>query len=354
MARKIRRYRNGYLIRKRRRAKVMKVLFTIFLLALLVFLGYSIAKSLSQIGSKEESSSEEISISSEIEVAESSEESSSQIEENSFVRSILLPTDSMTLQKAEEFIKSVDTSLYNSITVELKNKQGLLLYPSEIALAKKSEAIAETTVDHKALAELISKYNFTPIARIYALEDDYASHATYNTSYTYDNQSDITWLDNSLDAGGKSWLNPYKQETIDYLTAVTEEVLQAGYKALIVNSIQYPNTANQTGMTLGDTNELTKKQALEKVLESIVTVATKYSAKVIPAYKGICYLGESAHIYTVNPNEFNSFPSSPIIEHNVDLLQYVIASANDIIPTVSSKEEIPLLEENGIKQYIVG
>lgn len=356
--RKIKHYRNGYLIRKRRRNKFFKILLFIISIALLIFLGYTIAKSINHIdkSNKDESSSQIEST-----VEESSEQiidfktESSEITKSDNIRSILLTPEDMTLQKAEAFIKTVDKSLYNSITVELKNKSGQLLYHSESDLAKKCEAISEYAINHKKLAELITEYDFTPIARIYALQDDYASHSLYGTSYIYNDDMSVTWLDNSPDAGGKSWLNPYMNKTIDYLNIITEEIASAGYKTIIVNGIQYPNTGNQKGMSMGPENDsMTTKEALENVLSNITDTAKKYNTSVIPAYRGICYKDELPQVYTVNPNEFKTYPASPIIESDISILQYVIASANNTIPTISNSELIQTLKENGIDQYIVG
>ncbi len=353
--RKIRRYRSGYLMRRRRRERFFKTVFFLAIIALLIFLGYTIAKSVSD--KKTETPAPE---SSEIIVSEISEESieesaESEIisESTSDIRSILLPYDSM--ENCESFLKSVDKELFNSITVELKTQSGQLLYPSEIALAKKCEAIAETTFDHREIAEKITEYGFTPIARIYALQDDYASHSSYSTSYIYENQAEVTWLDNSPDQGGKSWLNPYMPNALEYLSEVTKEICNAGYKTIIVNGIQYPNTANQKGMTFGENADtMTQKEALDKTFEAISTEASEHSVSVIPTYKGVCYRDEMPQVYTVNPNEFKEYPASPIIGNDISLLQYVIADANDIIPTVNSADQIQSLKENGIKQYIVG
>lgn len=349
--RKIKRYRSGYLMRKRRRERFLKTVFFLFIIALLVFLGYTIAKSVSN--RKVEKPLPEPSVISEELSEEPIVSEVSEEEKLSDIRSIVLPYESMA--DCEDFLETVDKELFNAVTVELKTMSGQLLYDSEIALAKKCEAVAETTFNHKEIAEKISEYGFTPIARIYALQDDYASHSSYSTSYIYDNQTEVTWLDNSPDAGGKSWLNPYMPKTLEYLCEVTREICDAGYKSIIVNGIQYPNTANQKGMTFGENaDSLTQKQALDKTLEAIKTEASKYSVSVIPAYKGVCYRDEMTQVYTVNPNEFDVYPASPIIGNDISILQYIIADANDIIPTVSSVEQISSLKENGINQYIVG
>lgn len=355
------------MIRKRRRAKIIKTVAFIVVLAALIFVGYSVAQSISRLGDpnykqKEPSSSESLSLPSE----DRSEESSSEPEGESSqpkpqnttsdIRSILLPQSSMeSLDAAEAFLKTVDKTLYNSVTVELKNAAGRIFYPSQAELAQQSGALSETQIDEQALASLIQQYGFTPIARIYALQDDYASHATYSTSYLYQDQSGVTWLDNSADAGGKSWLNPYMEKTGLYLNTIVEEIAQSGYKAIVVNGIQYPNTANQRGMGLGpNASAMTTKEALEKIYTGMAETAKTYHVPVIPAYKGECYKGDRPQVYTVNPNEFTAYPASPIVGSDLTVLDAVTAPAKDLIPTIDSADQIAALKEKGIEQYLVG
>ena len=368
--RKIKHYRSGYMTRKRKRMKIIKTVAFIAVLVALIFVGYSIAKSIGRLNDPnykpKDPSSESLILSS----AESSEESLSEPSDipsepessntasdtASDIRSILLPQDNMDgLDMAEAFLKTVDKTLYNSVTVELKNEAGQIFYPSKTELSQASGALSETLIDQEALAKLIEQYGFKPIARIYALQDDYASHATYETSYLYQNQSDVTWLDHSADAGGKSWLNPYMEKTGQYLNTIIEEIAQSGYRAIVVNGIQYPNTPDRQGMSLGSNAEtMTAREALEKIYDGMAEAAKGYEVPVIPAYRGECYKGERLQIYTVNPNEFTASPSSPIIGSDLTILDAVTAPVKDLIPTVASAEQIASLKERGIRQYLVG
>ena len=47
--RKIKHYRSGYMSRKRRRMKIVKTLVLILVLAALIFVGYSVAQSISRL-----------------------------------------------------------------------------------------------------------------------------------------------------------------------------------------------------------------------------------------------------------------------------------------------------------------
>ncbi len=370
--RKIKHYRSGFMSRKRKRMKILKTVVFILVLAALIFVGYSVAQSISRLNDPnyrpESSSSENAPLPSEDNglsgenpdgSASEPEDPSSEPEPQntaSDIRSILLPFDSMTsLDAAEAFLQTVDKTLYNSVTVELKNEAGRIFYPSQVELAQTCGALSETQIDQKALAELIEQYGFTPVARIYALQDDYASHASYSTSYLYENQSSVTWLDNSADAGGKSWLNPYMENAANYLNAIVTEIAESGYKAIVVNGIQYPNTANQRGMGLGpNADSMTTQEALEQIYTGMSNAAKAFDVPVIPAYRGECYKGERPQVYTVNPNEFTFYPASPVVGSDLTVLDAVTAPAEDLIPTIDSEDQIASLRERGIEQYLVG
>lgn len=370
--RKIKHYRSGFMSRKRKRMKILKTALFILVLAALIFVGYSVAQSISRLNDPnykpESSSSESVSLPSEDNglsgenpdgsASEPADPSSEPEPQNtaSDIRSILLPFDSMTsLDAAEAFLQTVDKTLYNSVTVELKNEAGRIFYPSQVELAQTCGALSETQIDQKALAALIEQYGFTPVARIYALQDDYASHASYSTSYLYENQSSVTWLDNSADAGGKSWLNPYMENAADYLNAIVTEIAESGYKAIVVNGIQYPNTANQRGMGLGpNADSMTTQEALEQIYTGMSNAAKAFDVPIIPAYRGECYKGERPQVYTVNPNAFTFYPASPIVGSDLTVLDAVTAPKEELIPTIDSEDQIASLQERGIEQYLVG
>ena len=360
--RKIKHYRYGYSSRRQRRSRIWKGLLFILLLAVLVFIGYCVTKAVQNLVNRPEESSlpfsQAESLPPESSEASSGPESSSEPYEpvRASIRAIVMPKESMSsLDAAAAFLDSVDSSKYNSVAVELKDSSGILYYTSQVDLAKTCQAVSPSALDAAALAQLIRDKGFTPAARVYALQDDIASHTAYGTSYMYLDQASVTWLDRAADKGGKSWLNPYMEAAGSYLNAIVTEIAQFGYKAIVVNGIQYPNTANQRGMGLGpNASAMTTKEALEKIYTGMSDSAKAFDVPVIPAYKGECYKGERPQVYTVNPNEFTVYPASPIVGSDLTVLDAITAPTKDLIPTVDSADQIPALKEKGIEQYLVG
>lgn len=361
--RKIKHYRYGYSSKRQRRSRFFKGLFFALLLALLVFLGYCGTRAVKNLMNRPKGPSEPTSQTESLppESSDSSlpEESSEPEPEPTVlpIRAVAVPKESMTSPDAvSAFLDTVDKERYNCVAVELKDKTGVLYYQSAVELAATCEAISPNAFDAAALAALIREKGFTPAARIYALEDDIASHASYNTSYLYQNQ-DITWLDRAADQGGRSWLNPYMPATVEYLSDLTQEITAAGFEELFVCSIQYPDSRYRTEMGLGpNQNSMTATEALQNVLDRMTAAAAVSGGSVIPVFRGEGYLEEENLFYSANANFFQSQQLSPILTagQESEILATVAASKDTLIPSLTSEDQLPLLTSAGIEQYLIG
>ena len=366
--RKIKHYRYGFSSRRQRRGRILKGLLFILLLAALVFIGYCVSKSVgdlinrensSQISSQTESLASESSEESLISVS-SEEESSSEIDQTdaAVIKAIAIPKESMvSLDAVDAFLDTVDTSLYNSVVVELKDSKGNLMYLSEVQLAQTCGAISENALDATELAKHIQDKGFTPIARIYALEDDIASHTSYSTSYLYQNQATITWLDRAADQGGKSWLNPYMANAVDYLASLSGEITKAGFKTILACGIQYPNSKYPDDMGFGpDAGSISTVDALQNVLDQMETEAARNGGTVIPVFQGEGYLEQTNGLYSDSANVFTADRTSPILTGGQEnqILAAVTAPVQSLVPSIQSADQISLLETAGISSYVVG
>lgn len=366
--RKIKHYSHSYRAKKKRQQGIFKAILFLLLLAVLVFLGYSIAQSLGDLLREEPQSSylDDSSLppdeSSERNSEPDSSGDSSSPESSDApgliapaqpVKAAAMPADVMlSPERRADFLSSLDKELYNTVALTLKDSAGKIYYQTELELAANSGALWENALDAAALAEEIKGYDLEPAAIVYSLQDDFASHARYGTSYLYQNQS-ITWLDNAASAGGRSWLNPYMDNTKIYLSAIAEELADAGFAELFVFGNQYPNASYQKDMGLGVSSSLSRAEALEEVL-ALMQQSAGEGCRVIPAYQGDCYDPEvRPHVYTVSPNEFALSPSAPIIGGDLGLLEAVTAPPEELIPVVSSSASIEPLHSSGIEQYLV-
>lgn len=363
--RKIRRYSHSYRAKRRRRQNLTKVLLFLLILAALALVGYSIAIALERLSEPEESSIISSEITEEPSSGEVSEPSSPPESEPSSepaedlpephgeIRAIQMPLETMlSAESRTAFLNNIDTDLYNTVVLPLKDQNGRIWYQTAIDHAAVCGALTENAVDAAALLAEIESFELEAAAMIWSLRDDYASHALYSTSYMYQNDPNVTWLDNSADMGGKSWLNPYLPATQDYLAGIAAELSNLGFYEIFVFGNQYPTTANQWGMGFGDQGGVSQADALENIIAVMQQAAG--DARIIPAYMGDCYAeGIRPHIYTASPNSFAHTPAAPILWNDLSLLDAVTAEADVLIPVITDPGLTGALKEQGITQYLV-
>ncbi len=269
------------------------------------------------------------------------------------IRAIALTATSLT--ELDTLLSEIDDTVYNCVVLELKDRNGQIYYDTAVEHAAVCGAKRQDAYSAAAAAALIRSYGFYPLARMYALQDGTAAHALYQNAYCYQDSTDVSWLDNTYEAGGKAWLNPYRENAVHYLTAIVEEISSAGFVGVVVNGCQYPNTTVRYGMSFGETGGISEADAIENLLLTLKETAAKEGSTVIPAYRGITYAeGANTHIYGTSPNAFSLSPSAPIIENDLSVLNDVLAPADSLIPNLSSETGISSLKDYGIHQYIVG
>lgn len=358
--RKIKRHTYSYRTRKRRRRNLMRALTCLLILAALILIGYSVALSLERLSepsAPSEESSQTETIPSETSKEPESSVPSSEPEpepepEDLAVRAVLMPHDiMMDAAGRADFLENIDKERYNTVVLPLKDQSGRIWYQTEVSHAAVCGALSENALDAKALLAEIEANDLDPAAMIWSLQDDWASHAMYHTSYMYQNDPDVTWLDNSADMGGKSWMNPYLPATQEYLCALTSELSTLGFEEIFVFGNQYPNTGNQWGMGLGSQNGLSQADALQNIIISMQDAAGETA--VIPAYLGDCYTeGVRPQIYTVTPNSFTHTPTAPILGSDMAVLEKVTAEKETLIPVID-EELLTSVQNLGIEQYLV-
>ncbi len=130
---------------------------------------------------------------------------------------------------------------YTTVAIELKAENGMIAYKSANEMAVKYGTISENAVDLKATLKAITDAGLIPIARISTLKDPKAPHVSNENSYAYSTNLETNWLDNSVAKGGKPWLNPYMDNTRKYISDITKEISDAGFKTIILENVMFPD-----------------------------------------------------------------------------------------------------------------
>lgn len=369
-SRKIKHYSFGYMNRRRRRNQFFKVLLFLIILAALIFFGYCVAKSIGNLQNMPERSSVEESITSSedsvvaeeslAESEDSSATSESDSASQSAIQAVFLPESALgDSQALDTFLSGLDFSSCNTVVIQLKSSTGALAYASEVPLAATCGAISSSAVSLQQLEETVSAIadaGFTPAAYLYTLEDDLASHASYNTSYLYNDQAGVTWLDQAADKGGRSWLNPYMDAAVTYLQDLTSEISKAGFSLIFADGIQYPSTKYPAEMGYGPNKaSMTLTEALQNVLDTMQQEAVKNGSEVIPVFVGECYVGENENYYNGSPDTLQTDMAAPVLtsDRETEILDAIQLDKEKLIPVISSEDQISILESAGITQYLL-
>ncbi len=257
--RKIIRYSARYSKKARTKRLLLNILLTLLIIAVvgslgLIAVGYivggedasssetfdnssAIVSSDTSSDTSDESSSGEISS-----APSSSQEASSEQQPPAAVLSgaVTMPYETVLSAAARDaFLEQAVQNGYRTVIFEVKSTEGKVLYDTEVALAIKSGAKAENAYSLTELVDAIHESGLKAVALMNALKDPIAAHTDYGTSYRY-GDTEITWLDNSVSRGGKSWMNPYEANAQQYLTDLTKELSGAGCEMVLVDKLVFP------------------------------------------------------------------------------------------------------------------
>ncbi len=294
---KIKRYKNIY-GNNGGSSKAIKVILSIAAVVLCCFLGWAVyepvynafvgRESEEEVSSsadeknKEESSSsssrpdEESKISQEENSALSAEKEKAEEEKktakNKNVGGVFIPNAILNNPAhLESFLKDLKEKGCTSVVVEAKNAMGEVLYLSENETAIKSLAIVANAFDAKKVAGAIRDANMTPVAKIHGFRDGIAALSNSDFAVKYYDTTYI-WLDNSAELGGRGWLNPYSAQSGEYIAQLAGELISAGFKEIIVDSLHYPMGVGREKMGFGNVSDdrLTAISASMKKIEEKV------------------------------------------------------------------------------------
>ena len=127
---------------------------------------------------------------------------------------------------------------YDTVVLTLKTDGGQFLYKTESEVMRYGTTNIVGTLTAKEIADVVAAQGMTAYAAISTLKDpltgDYAVNMRYNTADGYG------WLDAAYDNGGKSWLSPFEQDTVDFMADITAELAKAGFDKVILRDVMYP------------------------------------------------------------------------------------------------------------------
>ena len=219
------------------------------------------------------------------------------------LRGVYLPADVMADEAAltalltELQTGTVGGQPVNAVLFDMKDSTGRLLYASAVPTAVDSGAVAQGAFDGARRIQLIKDMGFTPIARVYAFRDHIASAAHLDLAVHYQG-SEWAWLDNSADAGGRTWLNPYSAGARDYIAQILEECASLGLERLVLDGVQFPQGYALDLATYGEESlTKTRPQVLGEFMDELTAWAGEAGVSLSFYLPGPQLLGgDAAHL----------------------------------------------------------
>ncbi|MEG1050063.1 MAG: putative glycoside hydrolase, partial [Oscillospiraceae bacterium] len=183
----------------------------------------------------------------------------------------VLPKELITKASIEKTAEQLKAKGANTAVITLKNAEGKLFFPSATDLGK--QAAGEISLDLKLVADTFKASGITCCANVYTFMDRIAPTLDRTMAVKYVG-TDYTWLDNAKELGGKPWANPASVKMQEYIYAITDEILSAGFKEIIYSAVQLPTGYSLDKRDFGATND----QLLAQIKGFITTVQTRVSS----------------------------------------------------------------------------
>lgn len=361
---------------------VLKVIATILIFLFIVAIGYVVASQL--LGRPKDpgtaSSAPAASVSSSEPAASDWQPSSSAAstpdkQAQQPISAVQLPAAMLAdTAKIQSFAEQAKADGYTAVLVPMKDEKGNLLYASQLEKATAWKTVSPGAVDAAAITAVIKEAGLTPVAQIYAFLDDVASNPAYDNAITYGNTTTTTWLDNSKENGGKSWLNPYKPAAREYICEIANELITFGFKQVLVDGVQFPPVSlKQANLQDGG---VPQDQILKEFIGEL-----QDAGNVIVAYKWSAITGVSESLYGGDPTTYGEDTAAPVIDMGEykkgvsledgstlttvgDITTYLMQQAQSaagsdtvlmpvIAPGQQTDQIIEALESLGINSYIV-
>ena len=136
------------------------------------------------------------------------------------------------------------------ILVPMKIRGGDVYYATNNYYST-SSGIVRGAMRPKDIVSVIVSAGYKPVAFVSTFCDNVVP--MYFQDMGYLAYADGTlWIDNSIEAGGKPWLNPFSEKAVTYNTDIVDEITSAGFEKVICSDFVFPDFRESDIEYLGD------------------------------------------------------------------------------------------------------
>ena len=395
---KKRRYKSNKPMFKRKRSPAktaFSVILVIILLLAIAFLGYSVGKPIMEfLGNRERPTNVDTPQTEPVPATEATtpptttapDETEPAVDEpdpepqyGKRILYVSMPAGGSYEQYLAERVQYASDNGYYGVALELLADGGAVRYATANELALSLSAVSAGAIaDLSAAAKTVSDAGMLPYARISVLSDHIVSWDK-SICYLFEN-STSTWLDNSVELGGKPWMSAFSSAAREYVASIVSEISDAGFAGIIAGEIEFPpfrnSDLNYVGASVKSATRynglIEFSNVLQDALGSAKTYAVEVDAQDIVAGRAEVLRDLSAlHAQTVYVKYDSSAVGLRIVRTDETEISYsglseadkltvvmrsvadAIGSGKTVIPAVTDEALIPVLVELGYDEQSI-
>ena len=158
------------------------------------------------------------------------------------MRAAFMPVEAMSDEnRAYTYLNGLAQAGYNTVVFECKDENGRVCYQSRDTFVVQNELMNPGGVGNlPALVETAHSFGLTAYASVYAFEDHLAEKYSFEMAIYHVDQPNVFWLDDELENGGQSWLNPCSTAAQDYICRIVDEVTLYGADGVLLEGAVFP------------------------------------------------------------------------------------------------------------------
>jgi hypothetical protein len=128
----------------------------------------------------------------------------------------------------------------NALVIDVKDDRGLMLYRTDVALAREIGADTTNPMSHsrlRAVLDTMRAHDIYPIARIVVAKDPLLAAARREWAIRRRDDSTKVWLDRD----STPWLDPTHHEVWKYAADISAEAVRLGFSELQFDYVRFPD-----------------------------------------------------------------------------------------------------------------
>jgi len=139
-----------------------------------------------------------------------------------------------------ELIDLAKRTEINALVIDVKDDRGLMLYRSDVALAREIGADTTQPMSYRRLRAVLDSMRLSgiyPIARIVVAKDPLLAEKKREWAIRRRDDTTAVWLDRD----GKPWLDPTHPEIWKYAADISAEAVMLGFSELQFDYVRFPD-----------------------------------------------------------------------------------------------------------------